>query len=911
MAAKKTTTQKKTAKKPAASSARGGKKPGAGAKKTASKTTGTKKQSAAALMRQKQEEHRKRQVWAILLFALGLLLLALIVIKGQNIWYQVHTALLGLFGIGVFVLPVLFVYVAIRATIDENMGKLRHKIWQGLVFLCLLCGMIQVLFIGGYSHTGFVDCAKELYEKGIELKSGGVFSIFLGWPLLEACGRVGASVLILLFLFAFTLLITGTNLLEAFRTVSKPVRKMEEGYAKIREEKEIRREQRFNIDVDLGPDPEEEMPQHPVSSPKPQPVSAEEPKKKKQNPIEAFLQVVRECRGQPDFAGEKTEGTSAPGFSEEEAFLKEQKGVSGETPLQLETPEMEGGEVSRTPVPEDGEESGAPGALLDELVQNALPDKAPPPRSYAGEPVGASGTEKAGERSSEQKKEPAFQPPQEARQLPIYHYPPLSLLKAPVNRQNSDLSGELKNNAELLVNTLKSFGVQTRIIDISRGPTVTRYELQPSAGVKISKITNLADDIALNLAAAGVRIEAPIPNKAAVGIEVPNKHTETVTLREIVDSKAFQGAKSKLTVALGKDISGAEMVCDIAKMPHILIAGSTGSGKSVCINSIIMSILYKATPDEVKLLMVDPKIVELGAYNGIPHLLVPVVTDPKKAAGALSWAVTEMLKRYKLFADNSVRDLTGYNELAKTSEELDPMPQIMIVIDELADLMMAAPKEVEDAICRLAQMARAAGMHLVIATQRPSVDVITGLIKANIPSRISFAVSSQVDSRTILDQGGAEKLLGKGDMLFYPVGMPKPTRIQGCFVTDQERDDVIEFVKNSSSSEYDDEIMDEIEKQAVQEKSGKEKDGGGFEEEDELIPQAIECVLEAGQASTSYLQRRLKVGYARAARLIDELEAKGIVGPFEGSKPRQVLITRNQWIEMKLNQSPQQGNGGE
>ena len=908
MASKKTTSQKKTAKKPAASAAKGGRRPSPASKKTAAKTTGSKKQSAAALARQKQEEHRKRQVWAILLFVLGLLLLALIVVKGQNIWYQVHNWLLGFFGIGVFVLPVLFLYVAVRATIDENMGKLRHKVWQGLVFLCLLCGMIQVLFIGGYSNTKFLDCAKELYEKGIELKSGGVCSIFLGWPLLEACGRIGASVLILLFLFAFTLLITGTNLLEAFHTVSQPVRKMEEGYAKIREEKELHREQKFNIDVDLGPAPEEEMPQHPVSSPKPQLVLGEEPKKKKQNPIEAFLQVVRECKGQPRDREEAAENAVSSSASTQGGSQTDDD-MSSEMPLQEEASEIKASNSIESSFDSAGEAAAeTPGTLLDELVQNALPDKAPPPRVYGAESSAPPVLEKSVENTG---KEAIFQPPQEVRQLPVYHYPPLSLLKAPVNGQNSDLSGELKNNAELLVNTLKSFGVQTRIIDISRGPTVTRYELQPSAGVKISKITNLADDIALNLAAAGVRIEAPIPNKAAVGIEVPNKHTEMVTLREIVDSKTFQNAKSKLTVALGKDISGAEMVCDIAKMPHILIAGSTGSGKSVCINSIIMSILYKSTPDEVKLLMVDPKIVELGAYNGIPHLLVPVVTDPKKAAGALSWAVTEMLKRYKLFADNNVRDLTGYNELAKTNEELDPMPQIMIVIDELADLMMAAPNEVEDAICRLAQMARAAGMHLVIATQRPSVDVITGLIKANIPSRISFAVSSQIDSRTILDQGGAEKLLGKGDMLFYPVGLPKPTRIQGCFVTDKERDDVIEFVKNSSSADYDDKIMDEIEKQAIQDKSGKEKDGGGFEEEDELLPQAIECVLEAGQASTSYLQRRLKVGYARAARLIDDLEAKGIVGPFEGSKPRQILITRNQWIEMKLNQSPQQENGGE
>ena len=435
---------------------------------------------------------------------------------------------------------------------------------------------------------------------------------------------------------------------------------------------------------------------------------------------------------------------------------------------------------------------------------------------------------------------------------------------------------------------------------------MTRYELQPSAGVKISRITGLADDIALNLAAAGVRIEAPIPNKPAVGIEVPNKIIDVVTMREIIDTDKFYDAKSKLTVALGRDIAGNVTLADLAKMPHLLIAGSTGSGKSVCINSIIISLLYKAKPDEVRLLMIDPKVVELGVYNGIPHLLVPVVTDPRKAAGALGWAVTEMLKRYKLFADNSVRDLEGYNSIAENSDELEKLPQIVIIIDELADLMMAAPNEVEDSICRLAQMARAAGMHLIIATQRPSVDVITGLIKANIPSRIAFAVSSQVDSRTILDGSGAEKLLGRGDMLFYPVGFPKPLRVQGCFVTEKEVEQVVGFVKHKETTEYDQKVIDEIEKQAVAEKGSGGSGGGGFDEKDDMLSAAIECVIEAGQASTSYLQRRLKLGYARAARLIDEMEEMGIVGPFEGSKPRQVLMTRQQWLERNMNRDEAQ-----
>lgn len=481
-----------------------------------------------------------------------------------------------------------------------------------------------------------------------------------------------------------------------------------------------------------------------------------------------------------------------------------------------------------------------------------------------------------------------------------YVFPPIGLLDFPKGPSQSDISHELKNNAARLIDTLRSFGVEAKIVEISRGPAVTRYELQPAPGVKISKITSLSDDIALNLASAGVRIEAPIPGKAAIGIEVPNKKVNIVSIREIIDTTAFSVARSKLTIALGKDIAGNVTFADIDKMPHLLIAGATGSGKSVCINSIILSLLYKASPQDVRFLMVDPKVVELGVYNGIPHLLVPVVTDPRKAAGALGWAVTEMLERYRIFAENNVRDLKSYNALAEKREGMQKLPQIVIIIDELADLMMVAPNEVEDNICRLAQMARAAGMHLVIATQRPSVDVITGIIKANIPSRIAFAVSSMVDSRTILDMGGAEKLLGRGDMLFHPVGVAKPTRIQGCFVSDNEVEGVVNFIKSSCETEYDENVSQGIDKHAVPVKN---KGGGEADEDefDELLPKAIECVVEMGEASTSMLQRRLRIGYARAGRLMDEMEQRGIIGPHEGSKPRQVLITRNQWLEMSIN----------
>lgn len=497
----------------------------------------------------------------------------------------------------------------------------------------------------------------------------------------------------------------------------------------------------------------------------------------------------------------------------------------------------------------------------------------------------------------------------------VYHFPPVTMLETTTEISEREISGEIQTNGRRLVDTLKSFGVQTSFIGYSHGPSVTRYELQPAAGVKISKITNLSDDLSMNLATAGIRIEAPIPGKAAVGIEVPNKKNTVVRMRELVESNSFQSARSRLTVALGRDIAGNIAVADLGKMPHLLIAGATGSGKSVCINSMIISLLYKSTPEEVRFLMIDPKVVELGIYNGIPQLLVPVVTDPRKAAGALSWAVTEMLKRYKTFAENNVRDLSAYNRIAQAGkagengEPLQPMPRIVIIIDELADLMMAAPNEVEDSICRLAQMARAAGMHLLIATQRPSVDVITGIIKANIPSRIAFAVSSQVDSRTILDMGGAEKLLGRGDMLFSPVGSQKPTRVQGCFVSDSEIESVVNFVKKTQEADYNDNIAQEIEKNAVADKNSSGGTDAGGEDSDPMMPEAIQCVVEAGQASTSLLQRRLRLGYARAGRLVDQMEQMGIVGPHEGSKPRQVLITYQQWLEMNMQSEGAPGAG--
>lgn len=549
------------------------------------------------------------------------------------------------------------------------------------------------------------------------------------------------------------------------------------------------------------------------------------------------------------------------------------------------------------PAEELPEESAQP--PKPEIIEVPRPDR---PQTPSAQP------RPAAERPAMPLKKPA---PEELNFSDVYTLPPINLLN-PVQRKltQADIDSEIDRNSKKLVEALQSFGVQTKLVGVSRGPSVTRYELQPAPGVKISKITGLQDDIALNLASAGVRIEAPIPNKSAVGIEVPNKARDTVFFRELVDTTEFKKSfDKKLETVLGKDISGAMVTCNIAKMPHLLIAGTTGSGKSVCVNSIIMSILMKSTPQDVRLIMVDPKKVEFMMYNGIPHLLIPVVTDPKKAAGALAWAVNEMLNRYKQFSDNNVRDFTGFNELASDPDSgLKKMSHIVIFIDELADLMMASPKDVEDSIVRLAQMARAAGMHLVIATQRPTVNVVTGLIKANIPSRIALMVASQTDSRVILDVSGAEKLLGNGDMLYMPVGLPKPVRVQGCFVSDKEVERVVEFIKQTFQAEYDELVMEEVERQtemvasAQDSKTSAGSDSGDIDTSDERLEEAIDFVVESGTCSTSSLQRRLKLGYGRAARLVDIMEEMGIVGPLEGSKPRQVLMTKQEWAERKLQQ---------
>ena len=578
------------------------------------------------------------------------------------------------------------------------------------------------------------------------------------------------------------------------------------------------------------------------------------------------------------------EGTVKPLMADNTIFLDES--VSAAEPAAK--PDTEAAVQSAAPTGEPANASGE----IDDLIRRALDGR--PPEDDGTAPDTAAQPAAV---QPEPEPEPAIPAP------PPYHLPSPELLDRQSGADQGNVNNEMRQNAQILVNTLESFGVKTRVLDICRGPSVTRYELQPLAGVKISRITNLADDIALNLASAGVRIEAPIPGKPAVGIEVPNKARTTVALRSLIQSEEFSQSVSPLTMCLGRDIAGSVKLADLTKMPHLLIAGSTGSGKSVCVNSIIMSFLYKSTPDELRLILIDPKVVELAEYNGIPHLLMPVVTEPKKAAGALGCAVAEMERRYQLFAANNVRDIKSFNRLAESREGLEKIPYIAIIIDELADLMMVAGKQVEDYICRIAQKARAAGMHLIVATQRPSVDVITGLIKANIPSRIAFAVSSRIDSRTILDGAGAEKLLGAGDMLFLPVGAAKPVRIQGTFVKDSEIERVLNEIKSYADARYDEQMIAETDRRAAAAESGGKEgaEGGDEDAQDPMLRSAIETVVEAGLASTSLLQRKLKLGYARAARIMDEMEALHVIGPYEGSKPRQVLITRDQFLEMTMN----------
>lgn len=797
------------------------------------------KRSTKKNAKKEKVNHGKVQATAVILFAISIFFFCVAIIKGNNVWNFMHDFVLGVFGIIAYVWPVILCIVAILCSAEKLRGDIYVKIIESCALIGFLGGIINVLS----SHNPTENFWEHLitsYNNGVALSGSGFVGALFGHPFYCMFGKVGAAVFLILIVFVLIMLITGTTLLSFFRLLSKPVKKVEavaeNTYNQKIEALAAKKEiQKKKVNVDIPMNDEEEL-------------------ERERNDLKTFdekKQLLIDTYNGVDAAGNYIDS--------EDKEAKKKRGRKAKV------------------------------VIDDDLI-------APEPEEESDDIIKKVNESITAKKNIEQQLNNAFEDLE--KNEGSYVFPPINLLSEVKNKDITSINKELEMTAKKLVDTLRSFGVETRILDISRGPAVTRYELQPSAGVKISKITNLSDDIALNLATAGVRIEAPIPNKSAVGIEVPNKQISVVGAKEIIESPAFNDGKSKLTIALGKDIAGEATVFDISKMPHGLIAGATGSGKSVCINSIILSILYKASPEDVKLLLIDPKVVELGIYNGIPHLLVPVVTDPRKASGALGWAVTEMENRYKKFAEYDVRNIAGYNKLAEKNDEITKMPHIVIIIDELADLMMTAPNEVEDAICRIAQKARAAGMHLIVATQRPSVDVVTGLIKANIPTRIAFAVSSQIDSRTILDVGGAEKLLGRGDMLFYPVGAVKPHRVQGCFVSDEDVEKVVEFVKSDHSNEYSEDIMNEIERQAAKEKGAKSGLPEDNEEErDVMLEQAIEVVVEAGQASTSLLQRKLKLGYARAARIIDQMEARGVVGPYAGSKPREVLLTKAQLME--------------
>lgn len=757
---------------------------------------------------------------------------------------------LALLGASAYALPVILTALLLHKSLKNTLKPYRSvyvALFSTLFCFSLLFTISASEGVSDYlGSTGFFHTLTLLVEGGTTCSDGGIIGA-LGIPLKAFFGTLGSQILII---FAIVILI-------AWATKFLPIIYLMNGFKKLIEmmtERFSRTDEAYDEDDDAG-----EAEEKPVKEKIPEQTKLDLDAKE----APERHRVKKADKPKAEKAEKSEEAAELPDFKITDSKEKETK---DDFKINIVIP------------PQNVEEDVKPAS-----TENAADKKpmAESPADQAAKPV---------------KKEPnvAIELTEDdfIEQVKPYEFPPIDLLERNVSKAESGKGVDLREQAMRLVETLKSFGVDAKVLEVSKGPTVTRFELQPATGVKVSKIVNLADDIALNLAALSVRIEAPIPGKAAVGIEIPNTGNTMVRLREVIDSDEFKNFKAKTAFALGKDISGTPIVTDISKMPHVLIAGTTGSGKSVCINSLITSILYKADPNEVKFIMIDPKVVELKVYNGIPHLLIPVVTDPKKAAGALNWAVQEMTKRYKMFADNNVRDLKGYNELAELQGE-KKLEQIIIIVDELADLMMVAPRDVEDAICRLAQMARAAGMHLVIATQSPRADIITGLIKTNIPSRIAFAVQSQLDSRIIMDIGGAEKLLGKGDMLFLPMGASKPTRIQGAFISDNEVEKIIEFVKQGDIK-YDEDVLEKIESGVAPEKEESAGDA------DEFLPKAIEIVVEAGQASASLLQRRLSVGYSRAGRLIDQLEARSIIGPHEGAKPRQVLISRAEYAEMMM-----------
>lgn len=827
----------------------------------------------------------------------------------------------GILGFGGILLPVFVIAYCVWMLVDEEKKyPLVRALGAGL-FLLTAASAAQIINpVKSAEGLGFLKRCGMLYGEGA-FSNGGLFGGLVGGGLYSALDTLGSAIILLALGIISIVMATGKSFFHAIgdanahRKARRKVKneKIKNKAERIRQQELIEEERlakkaerrrktmsREDFNIELHEEENKETPYVKETVFRKKPITLES---KKREPIFDYVREnQQEAEAKKDAVKAAAAVMAASALKEAEAKAEDIiPAVKVAEPVIL--PEQQEEPVVRGVGLEDGdaliEEIFAEKPAEDTPIIDILPEEDMDEEVDMKEDTEVSAAEeqqevpeKTVETAEAEEAAEEVIPAEPVEEEKPYIYPPIELLGRDPQTGSGGNRAEMIENAKKLESTLKSFGVDAKVIQISKGPTVTRYELSPSQGVKVSKIVNLADDIALNLAASGIRIEAPIPGKAAVGIEVPNKETQSVYMRTLLESDAFQQHPSKLAFALGQDIAGNPIVTDIAKMPHLLIAGATGSGKSVCINTLITSILYKADPKEVKLLLVDPKVVELSVYNGIPHLLIPVVTDPKKASSALNWAVREMLQRYNDFAAHGVRDIKGFNKMMEEKgDEKGKMPQIVIIIDELADLMMAAPGEVEDAICRLAQMARAAGMHLIIATQRPSVDVITGVIKANIPSRLAFAVSSGIDSRTILDMVGAEKLLGKGDMLFYPSGQSKPSRLQGAFVTDQEVEAIVDFLKKSSKPYYTQETIDQI-------TSAGKAGGGAAEDSDEFFGQAVDLILEKEKASVSMLQRQFRIGYNRAARLMDDLERQGIVGPEEGSKPRKVLITKSEWEEM-------------
>ena len=783
----------------------------------------------------------------VAIIILSILLCVLIYGNSGIVGVKLNEILGGMMGIIKYILPIGTFLIGIKLALDDD-EYLTSKLTQYTVLLISVAVLMSAWQINSgemsISNKTMQTVVKEAYNLGTQDIGGGALGVILAMPLSKLLSPIGAIILcvgVVIMLAVFTF---GINISEI---INNFVEKTEEN----REEKYERRQQLREEQKKARMEAKQE--------------SIENRKKAKELQKE---QARREALEEEDVGEQIKINFGGRILEEDDKKGRKKYDHSNDdlTPLTKETKKTQ--------------------SIQPDVIENNL------------------------FRQEEEKKEDKTKEVLQLEHAMVvedenYEYPPIELLSKPDKKKLKGGAKALTDTATKLQKTLYSFGVSAKVENVSVGPAITRYELKPAEGVRVSKIANLADDIALNLAAETIRIEAPIPGKQAVGIEVPNKEKEAVHLREVLESEEFQNNKSKLTVALGKDVAGNIQLADIAKMPHVLIAGSTGSGKSVCINTIISSIIYNAKPSEVKMVMVDPKVVELSVYNGIPHLLIPVVTDPKKAAGALAWAVQEMDNRYNLFAAKGVRDIKGYNKAIEKEEGQGTLPQIVIIVDELADLMMVAAKDVEEAICRLAQKARAAGMHLVIATQRPSVDVITGLIKANVPSRIAFAVSSQVDSRTILDSVGAEKLLGKGDMLFFPTGFPKPVRVQGAFVSDEEVEKIVGFVKKNGTANYSEDILETIENSNKTEKELAQEQAED-DETDPFLMDAIEAVIEQGTASTSFIQRRFKVGYARAGRIIDQMEERGIISGYQGSKPREVLMPKERWEELKMGKPPQE-----